>query len=707
MSLSISDFQKIANGSHNAGDITLTSSGKLDKVNNHVGILKGWNTKTISATTTLEVKNAFVNALKNAGIGKAELAKVREELGLPKGGGTKGLDLSTLKPLSRAQAREILDRYANTINQNAHRTVVSNRWAALKAADDANYLAHVNLAAETNQRTGETRAAAMKALGQKILFSGKNGFNLIPSNIRKSIASTGLSLMDEQKFTKVFAGMLMHGGSDMDGIAAEAMKKILISKFGGFIKSEAERNLFKSIAVSLPATTDFARIREDILQAAETTRGAKLSFGKADRSMQETANMLVTNIGIGKVANNTSKVSTKDNFADNLAKNVLQDKKLLKEIIGKFGAQVKSLGTLELYGAPSYRIVTPKKDPNKRQIIFTFDTSIGGDNKTAKGQCQLMLEVDKATKTIDGSGAKMDLKPVSKFTAKDETPVELHKMNIIENAKKLAVDKGEAPLSDDEVKSMMDQMSKWEDIKPGQLKNFESWAKTDIANYINTSIGHGDLGGEKKPLEFNDDGVCVQFECDCYRGQFTIGTSNDDNATVYKATGNKNDAKPRCEHFCKVLTNKADRMFISGLMNQSTIATIAALNSDGVLDPDDHSENPPRVLGLEPEEGKHVPHWSMDNEADVLSIMQPNSNDGCRYELRVDDKNKTATLTITSDYEVKTSMHLRDGMMGQGKDAKIGLLVSSYEIQIAGLGSGNPYIDSVGFRQELEAVDKR
>ena len=46
MSLSISDFQKIANGYHNAGDITLTGSGKLDKVNNHVGMLKGWNTKT-------------------------------------------------------------------------------------------------------------------------------------------------------------------------------------------------------------------------------------------------------------------------------------------------------------------------------------------------------------------------------------------------------------------------------------------------------------------------------------------------------------------------------------------------------------------------------------------------------------------------------------------------------------------------------------
>ena len=129
MSLSISDFQKISNGVHNAGDITLTGRGKLDMVNNHVGVLKGWNTKTISAATTLEVKNAFVQALKNAGVDEAALAGVREELGLSRSGSTKGLDLSTLKPLTRAQTREILDRFAGVINEKAGHTVVSNRWA--------------------------------------------------------------------------------------------------------------------------------------------------------------------------------------------------------------------------------------------------------------------------------------------------------------------------------------------------------------------------------------------------------------------------------------------------------------------------------------------------------------------------------------------------------------------------------------------------
>ena len=103
MNLSITDFQKISNGYHNAGDITLTGRGKLDMVNNHVGILKGWNTKSVSAATTLEVKNAFVQALKNAGVDEGALEKVRAELGLPQGESTKGFDMSSLKPLSRTQ----------------------------------------------------------------------------------------------------------------------------------------------------------------------------------------------------------------------------------------------------------------------------------------------------------------------------------------------------------------------------------------------------------------------------------------------------------------------------------------------------------------------------------------------------------------------------------------------------------------------------
>ena len=160
MSLSIADFQKISNGYHNAGDITLTGSGKLDKVNNHVGILKGWNNKSISAATTLEVKNAFVSALKNAGVDERALAKVREELGLPQSGGTKGLDMSRLKPLTRAQTREILDRFAGVITEKAKETVVSNRWATLMSTNIAGYK---NLLADNSMNPIHTSAPGLYA----------------------------------------------------------------------------------------------------------------------------------------------------------------------------------------------------------------------------------------------------------------------------------------------------------------------------------------------------------------------------------------------------------------------------------------------------------------------------------------------------------------------------------------------------------------
>ncbi len=574
MSLSISDFQKISNGTYNAGDITLTSSGKLDKVNNHVGLLKGWNNKSISAATILEVKNAFVQALKNAGVDGAHLAGVREELGLPKDGGTKGLDLTTLKPLSRAQTREILDRFAGVINDKAQRTVVSNRWDALKASNIAGYENHLAIAAAVNQKTAETLAAAQKKLGADVLT---NGAGSIPSNIRKSSAYVNLSPAGRDKFAKVFACMLFQGGADVGSIAAKAMKKTLISEYGTLIADEAERDRFKGFVLGCPDTTDLARIEQDVKDAKQAA--------------------------------------------------------------------------------------------------------------------------------ADGKEPEVTVK----FTARDAVPLELQKMSVLENARNIAISKG-VEVDDDNAAAMMDQMSKWEDIKPGQMKIFESWAKEDISNYINKSIGGDELGGHKRPLEFDDDGLCTQFRKDSYRSQFTIGRpvegkpgetgKIEDNAKVYGMS--KQENQDCLNHIRKILPDKADRSFISALMNQSTLATIAILNTNSVIDPDDKSENPPTLRGLDPE-GARVPNCDLNSETELLAIFQPLSNDGCRYELRVDDKNNTAKLTITANYELRMTMNL--SFPDPPPLDKIGNLVSSYEIQITGLGSGNPQIASVGFRQELEAVN--
>ena len=577
MSLSIADFQKISNGYHNAGDITLTGRGKLDMVNNHVGVLKGWNTKTVSAATTLEVKNAFVQALKNAGVDEAALSKVREDLGLPKDGGTKGLDMSRLKPLTRAQTREILDRYAGVINEKAQRTVVSNRWAHLMGVNGQNYRTHSDLAETIGHESAKTRAAAQRKLGIAIMDYGAGE---IPSNIRKSATYSSLSAADKESFSKIFTSMLFHGGADVNSIAAEAMKKVLVSKYGSGIENEAERDAFKGFVLDRPATTDLARIEQDVKDA----------------------------------------------------------------------------------------------------------------------------------KAAAASGAKPET--VVKFTSRDAVPLELHKMNVIENAKKLASNKGQPPLTDDEVLSMMDEMSKWEDIQPGRMKKFEAWAKDDVTNYINKSIGGDDLGGKKRPLEFDEDGLCTQFRMDCYRSQITIVTPKSDkpdengqikdDAKVYTPSAKEN--KEVCDHFRKMLPNKADRSFVSALMNQSAIASIAILVTNSVIDPDDKSENPPTLRGLDPE-GEYAPNFEVNDENTFLGIMQPSSLDSSRYELRVDDKNKTAKLTITADYELKPTINMRTGAMMA--DGKIGVVASSYEIQITGLGSGDPQIASVGFRQEVEALDMK
>ena len=569
MSLSISDFQKISNGSYNAGDITITRGGKLDKVNNHVGLLKGWNNKTISVDTILQVKNAFVQALKNAGVDADSIAAVREELGLPKDGSTKGLDLAALKPLSRAQTREILDRFKGTINQNAGHTVISNRWEALKASNDAGYKTHLAVAAAVNRETADTLIAPQKELGANIL---KNGAGSIPSNIRESSAYVNLSEKARNKFDAMFVAMLFHGGSDVDSIAAKAMQKTLISEYGEGIEDEAERDRFKGFVLGCPATKDLAQIEQDVKDAKQAA--------------------------------------------------------------------------------------------------------------------------------ADGKEPEVTVK----FTARDAVPLELKKMSVVENAKKLALSKG-ATVDGDSAAWIMDQMSKWENIKPGQLKNFESWVKDDMSRYINKSIDDVKQG-QKGPLDFDDDGLCTQFREDSYRSQVTIGGSVEgkpdetgkieDNAKVYKASSRKNSD---CfNHILNILPNEADRRFISALMNQTTVSTIAALNSNGVTDPDD--KDSPTVRSLEPECAP-VPTCDPNSETESLGIFQPLSNDGCRYELRVDDKNKTAKITITADYELRITQNLLEPPPRE----KIGLLVSSFEIQIAGLGSGHPQIASVGFQQEIETVN--
>jgi len=116
LNISLDQFQKMATGDYNAGEVALKSESKLTKINNHVHRLSA-NTKSISHEEVLAIKNAFMKALSANGVDMAEINKIRKELGLmPDETAPKSLAERSIKPLSRQQIREIIDRNIGAIN---------------------------------------------------------------------------------------------------------------------------------------------------------------------------------------------------------------------------------------------------------------------------------------------------------------------------------------------------------------------------------------------------------------------------------------------------------------------------------------------------------------------------------------------------------------------------------------------------------------
>ena len=264
MAISINDFQRISNGTFNVGDITLTSSGKLDKVNNHVGILKSFNKTSIDVQTTLRVKNEFVNALRQSGVSEAELAGVRKELGLGDVDG-KGLSLKDLKPLTRAQTREILDRFAKTINGYAGSTIIQNRWAG----DEARMASNAELGRTISAATEQRLAKINKGIGESM----RNGdLGALPPNLKRDVRALGLPAQTVKNFAAIAGQMLVKSSADVGDIAAAALKKAMLADFGARVPYENKRNMLKTVAEMTDAGTvaELGRILKDAEEAIES-----------------------------------------------------------------------------------------------------------------------------------------------------------------------------------------------------------------------------------------------------------------------------------------------------------------------------------------------------------------------------------------------------------------------------------------------------
>ena len=119
VNISLQQFQDISSGKYNAGEVRLESETELGKINHHVH-LTGSNAKSLSHAEVLAVKNAFVKALSDSGVGADEIARIRHDLGLAaESGADKSLHERSLRPLTRQQVRQILDRNAAAINAGA------------------------------------------------------------------------------------------------------------------------------------------------------------------------------------------------------------------------------------------------------------------------------------------------------------------------------------------------------------------------------------------------------------------------------------------------------------------------------------------------------------------------------------------------------------------------------------------------------------
>ena len=125
VNLTFQQFNEIASGKYNAGEVRLAGETGLAKINNHVH-LTFLNNASLPHAEVLAIKEAFVKALSQAlpqddGAARQatqdEINRVRQELGLaPRDATDLQMNARSVRPLSRQQIREIIDRNASAIN---------------------------------------------------------------------------------------------------------------------------------------------------------------------------------------------------------------------------------------------------------------------------------------------------------------------------------------------------------------------------------------------------------------------------------------------------------------------------------------------------------------------------------------------------------------------------------------------------------------
>ncbi len=180
VNVTIQQFDDIARGKYNAGEVRLSGEESLAKMNNHVTFTSK-NNVSISHAEVIAIKEAFIKALSDNGVSKQAIAGVRRELGLAAEGGVVDRDLRSrnIKPLTRQQIRSIIDQNAAAINSRSEGTVGTSETiyadvAEHKMLSRAAERDQVNASVDSSRHIEENASFAMfeSVVGGDASFSG-------------------------------------------------------------------------------------------------------------------------------------------------------------------------------------------------------------------------------------------------------------------------------------------------------------------------------------------------------------------------------------------------------------------------------------------------------------------------------------------------------------------------------------------------------
>ena len=204
VSISLQQFEAVASGKYNAGEVKLAGQNSLDRVNNHVHFTR-FNNVTICHAEVVAIKNAFVRALSEGGVSSEELDKVRAQLGLaPSGAADAKLEERSMKPLTRQQIRDILDRYAGVLHVRTSAEIKANVPEATRREQvTARQTVNDNLDANRATESNAALVTFQRVLADDIDFYGAAAYAPMLAEAKRQLAALYAGCGDNPSPTKL------------------------------------------------------------------------------------------------------------------------------------------------------------------------------------------------------------------------------------------------------------------------------------------------------------------------------------------------------------------------------------------------------------------------------------------------------------------------------------------------------------------------